>query len=559
LILLRSLHNQTQKKKSVKTSGAEIVYEDDEWTVYWIKTEEASKLLGSGTTWCIAADKDNAFDGYSEFSSVYMFISKRETYETNSLFYKVAGVIGDSYGTTYYKTPKFYDTEDTEYTESEIKEHINLPDYKIKYIPLKLDDVIKDGVLKRVREPNVIDGKYTVPDSVVTIGKISFSGTRDVLKSVYIPDTVTSIDEYAFKFCRELVDVRMPSRLKFIGSGVFEGCESLKNINISDGVNITTSLFENCISLESIEIPYGVRDIFADAFYNCKSLKNVKIPDTVRDIHPEAFCYCAFREIELPPNLQIIDTNAFYYCRNLIEISIPSSTEYIGRSAFAKCESLRSVKLSEGLDEIDDFAFENCRELKELKIPKSVRKIGKEVFPVIRKTESISIETPHQEYTSKKTSINSKKLPAVFKLVKFERDSINVDIGGGKYDNANDYTKEEYNTINLVYDPYNRSKEHNDEVVRLVSKNHGADSVTCSNVLNVIKEKDVRLSVLRNCKKFLKPGKPCYITVYEGNGSGVESPTSAGYQLNRKTKEYVSEVKEVFANVQQKGQLITAY
>ena len=166
-------------------------------------------------------------------------------------------------------------------------------------------------------------------------------------------------------------------------------------------------------------------------------------------------------------------------------------------------------------------------------------------------------EVTNQEFTSANTSINSSKLPAVFKMVDFEPGMINLDVGGGKFDNVAEYLSD-FDVTNLVYDPYNRSDSHNREVLKQVKEHVGADSVTCSNVLNVIKEPEARLAVIRNCYKFLKPGHDAFFTVYEGNGSGEEKPTKSGYQLNRKTAEYVDEIKQVFPTVKRKGKLIIA-
>lgn len=162
-----------------------------------------------------------------------------------------------------------------------------------------------------------------------------------------------------------------------------------------------------------------------------------------------------------------------------------------------------------------------------------------------------------QEFTSANTSINSTKVPAVFKMVSFEPNTVNLDFGGGKYNTAADYLSD-YDVINLVYDPYNRSEKHNKEVIATLKEHGGADTCTCSNVLNVIKEPEVRLNVLNNIKKLLKPDGTCYITVYEGTGKGDEGETKSGYQLNRKTADYVEEIKQVFPNVTRKGKLIVA-
>ena len=171
--------------------------------------------------------------------------------------------------------------------------------------------------------------------------------------------------------------------------------------------------------------------------------------------------------------------------------------------------------------------------------------------------EEIDIENPEQEFSSAATSINSTKLPAIYNMVNFRPGDVVVDFGGGRFDNAVNYLKDKNVTL-LVYDPYNRSAEHNKEVLRILKEHGGADAAINSNVLNVIKEHEAREAVLRNIKKITKRGAPIYITVYEGKGDGAEGPTKSGYQLNRKTGDYMDEIKQVFSNVKRKGKLITA-
>lgn len=171
--------------------------------------------------------------------------------------------------------------------------------------------------------------------------------------------------------------------------------------------------------------------------------------------------------------------------------------------------------------------------------------------------EDFDINDTEQEYTSANTSINSSKLPAIFKLINLSPNTINLDFGGGRFDNASEYlaTKD---VTNLIYDPYNRSSEHNKNVLDTIRKNNGADTATCSNVLNVIKEENARHTVIQNIYNLLKSNGTAYFTVYEGTGKGNEGATKSGYQLNRKTVDYVDEIKEVFSNVTRKGKLIIA-
>lgn len=168
------------------------------------------------------------------------------------------------------------------------------------------------------------------------------------------------------------------------------------------------------------------------------------------------------------------------------------------------------------------------------------------------------LEHPEQEFDSAKTSINSNKLPAVYKMISFPAGSIGVDFGGGSFDNAVEYISDLGATL-LVYDPYNRSAEHNRQVIKMLKDNCGADWAVNSNVLNVIKEPEARKAVLKNISKITKPNAPIYITVYEGRGDRKEGPTKAGYQLNRKTQDYLEEIQEVFPDAKRKGKLITAH
>lgn len=172
--------------------------------------------------------------------------------------------------------------------------------------------------------------------------------------------------------------------------------------------------------------------------------------------------------------------------------------------------------------------------------------------------EDTDIEVVDQEFTSKDTSINSGKLPAIYRLVKFTPGQLVLDYGGGKFDNGVEYLAD-LGVTGLVYDPYNRTSEHNRNVIRQIRDAGGADVALCSNVLNVIKEPEARIAVLKNIRKLLKPSGKVYITVYEGSGTGEgKQSQSDAYQLNRKTADYLEEIQEVFPNAERKGKLISA-
>lgn len=148
-------------------------------------------------------------------------------------------------------------------------------------------------------------------------------------------------------------------------------------------------------------------------------------------------------------------------------------------------------------------------------------------------------EETEQSITSADTSTN--QLPGVFKKVTWEPGTKNIDIGGGKYDVATEYLAAQ-DVTNYVYDPYNRTKEHNDAVMQ----EQPFDTATINNVLNVIPESEHQRQVLEMARNVVKPGGMIYIIVYEGDKSGIEKTTSKGYQHNKPTKYYLEIIKSVF-------------
>ena len=160
-----------------------------------------------------------------------------------------------------------------------------------------------------------------------------------------------------------------------------------------------------------------------------------------------------------------------------------------------------------------------------------------------------------QEITSAKTSI--KQVAGLFKDKNAKFGKTNIDVGGGRFNLVTDYLAER-GTKNMVFDPYNRGVDENTATLRYLQNGGRADTATCANVLNVIREPDARANVILEVAKCIRDGGTAYFTVYEGDGSGEGRQTSSGWQNNRKTADYVSEIGLYFDDVQRKGKLIIA-
>lgn len=144
---------------------------------------------------------------------------------------------------------------------------------------------------------------------------------------------------------------------------------------------------------------------------------------------------------------------------------------------------------------------------------------------------------------SAKTSRNI--IPSTFKA--FDVGPVNLDFGGGKYETATEYLKEK-NVTNLVFDPFNRTDEHNVSVMHEVIVN-GCDTITCLNVLNVINEQE-RHEIYKHLKMILATTRcnKVIFQIYSGNGSGIPEYNDGVNQNNMKLTTYFSEILMHFAS-----------
>ena len=183
---------------------------------------------------------------------------------------------------------------------------------------------------------------------------------------------------------------------------------------------------------------------------------------------------------------------------------------------------------------------------------------------VVEEEEEDFLNQPNQEFKSDKTAVNGKqgKLPAVFKKANIPNGALVLDYGGGTPESeavAQAYL-DQFEAKEMLYDPFNQTPEHNRNVVKELKSNGGADVAVCSNVLNVLKEQEVRLDLLNKIKKLLKSGATAYISVYEGSGAGQGSATqnNESFQNNMKLGSYLEEVQSIFPDATRKGAVIVA-
>ena len=301
----------------------------------------------------------------------------------------------------------------------------------------------------------------TIPNSITSIGFAAFAGCSG-LTSVTIPNSVTSIGQSAFQGCTgltkvnitdiaawcniafgsyssnplyyakhlyvndtEVTNLTIPNSVTSIGDYAFRDCSGLTSVTIPNSVtSISPEAFFGCSGLTSVEAPVGFFDVPEGSWpYYTKILNQVTVNGgeltenallfinrsyktlqtldvsgvTNTEFADEAFKgYYNLQQMVLPAGLQKVSYMMVAGCKNLQSINIPASVEEIEQSAFEDCRSIQTITFggfsagapgrfnapatASQLRRIGNWAFYNAHELQNLVIPEGVTEIGEGAF-----------------------------------------------------------------------------------------------------------------------------------------------------------------------------------
>lgn len=236
-----------------------------------------------------------------------------------------------------------------------------------------------------------------MPDTVTTIGNWAFANCKN-MTSIQLSKNLTSIGEHAFQYCNQLVSIDVPASVTEIKDLAFTMCSSLQSIKVAssnpnykdiDGVlfnkaGTTLIQYPSGNNLTTYTVPEGVELIGADSFKlyyaetNKSALRDVIYPTTLKEIGDRAFMQSNLERITLQSDIKMGDY-VYELCKNVKTVTIGEGVTKITKGLFYGLENCTEVNLPSTLKTIEYRAFDRCG-ITSINLPEGLETIGEEAF-----------------------------------------------------------------------------------------------------------------------------------------------------------------------------------
>ena len=233
--------------------------------------------------------------------------------------------------------------------------------------------VLEDGEYYEVR--NIV-----IPDRIYEIKDYQFVGFSG-LESIEFKNTITFRRIGAKAFANtSLSTLYLPESLTFIEPYAFYNCNRLSTIDLPYNLNIIESYaFAECCGLVEVEFNENIEAIYPYAFSGCYNLREFIVPDSCISIGEGVLkgCYCIERLVIPFLVGRTNNVNGDYINDKFASAIFGGTSSNSNHTMMPK--SLKEFILTNETD-IPDYAFKNCSYLEKVFIPLSVEKMGYHVF-----------------------------------------------------------------------------------------------------------------------------------------------------------------------------------
>lgn len=250
-----------------------------------------------------------------------------------------------------------FDEVKKEGVKAEVSEYIT-PD-ETEFLWVEVEDGVAiegyKGTATAINIPAQLGGK-----DVVEIKEGAFDEVVSVLEGIKFPDTLLRINEKAFLYYMALKEVDLGKGVSVLGDHAFEGCMVLTNIIGGDSLERTGfNCFSNCQSLKSVQLPDGIKELGAGTFC-LTGIEKIIIPGTVETVGKACFTTCVnLKTVIFEDGVSTLEENVFESCKNLERVYIPESvTTITGLNQFIDTNDNVVIYGSVG-SEAERYAIEN--------------------------------------------------------------------------------------------------------------------------------------------------------------------------------------------------------
>lgn len=238
----------------------------------------------------------------------------------------------------------------------------------------------------------------TIPNNVTSIGKRAFEGC-DNLHSLVIGTGVTKIGNNAASSTKVIWLTNTPpegyknvtGKVQYVSNNNFTGLTNVKvypylsSLFEVDGVKYVP-VNPSARTCDAIDCTYEDKDSIVNIG---KTVSYRNIAMTINNINQyTAYKNSCIKKVEITAAASI-EENAFNWCSSLREVKL-SNTGNIGNSAFSGCTSLRSATVNNA-GSIGNNAFYNCSKLETCELGDQVTAIGSEVFKYCSSLAKVSL------------------------------------------------------------------------------------------------------------------------------------------------------------------------
>lgn len=215
------------------------------------------------------------------------------------------------------------------------------------------------------------------------------------IKEIIISESVEIIEGWAFQWS-QIESIHIPDSVLEIGELAFRYCKHLNNIRLSENLRaIPDQLFTGCNSLKRIEIPGSVKSIELCALAWSGGLEEIILHDGVEEIRsdgPMQLYNLPLRRVTIPNTLKSFQGAAFGNTKHWDLFEIDASNPYfIVREGVLYSHdgtvlvsmpnrNIETFVVREGVRTIDEMVFIDMDKLQQVVLPESIIEIKERAF-----------------------------------------------------------------------------------------------------------------------------------------------------------------------------------